>query len=267
MTWSKTPSTRMLAFSCVHHPVADPKALEWLHAQIEEFRPNILINLGDWYDGEGWSRWDNENAWTTIDEYRAARDHARILNSFTFIDKHVWLYGNHEANREEPGRVKKSLRGIVHWKDWSPEGGGLRDEVKDWKIISAYGSDVVHHEGQITFTHGTKVGINATADEAKMHGSPHGLLVAGHTHRPKVVDRLLFAGGTPSDYWFTNPGTLMDWNKAHYMRRLNFQAWGHGCTLIESYSKVHGNRTGHRQLAKKNWDAETRIFQIARDTR
>lgn len=260
---------KFLAFGCVHHPIASVSALAWLHDQIEEFRPDVLVCLGDVYDGEGWSRWDNENAWTVVDEYEGWRDHLKILNDFTFLQKKVWLYGNHESNIEQPGRLKKSQRDIIHWKDWSPEGvGGIREQVKDWHIIPGYNSRQKWCLGPITFVHGTKTNIYAARDEARMHGTYHGLTVGAHTHRPVSVSRDVNAGGIPGDLWYANTGCLMDWDAAHYIQRSNFQGWGHGIVCGEVHSS---NATlmheGRKAFMSKIWDAETRILRLARDCR
>lgn len=259
---------RVLAFGCIHHPIASPDALDWLHAQIEEFRPNVLVCLGDAYDGEGWSRWDNENPWTIIDEYEAWRDHLKILNSFEFVTKKVWLYGNHEANLEEPGRLKKSQRSMVHWKDWSPEGvGGIREQVADWKILPAYSSVQKWNMGPLTFIHGTKTNLFAARDEARMHGIAHGLTVGAHTHKPVQVTRDVQPGSIPSDLWYANAGCLMDWERARYIKRSNYQSWGHACVCIEVASKDSAILSeGRKVYSTKIWDAETRVLRIARDS-
>lgn len=257
---------KALAFGCIHHPVADPKALAFLHAQIEAFQPDVLVNLGDWYDGEGWSRWDNENPWTIIDEYRAARDHARILNSFSFIKKFVWLYGNHESNISEPGRLKKSQRAIVDWQDWSPPGGGLRDEVKDWHVIKKYGSSVRWNLGPISFVHGVKANVYSARDEARMHCVPHGLTVSAHSHRPVQVTRDSLAGNQPADLWFANVGTGIDVSKARYIQRSNYQGWGMAVCLIEVHSTDKSLlKEGRRGYMTKIWDAKTEMLGIQRD--
>jgi hypothetical protein len=257
---------RFLAFGCLHHPVADPAALRFLHDQIESFQPDVLVNLGDWYDGEGWSRWDNENPWTIIDEYRAARDHARILNAFSFIKKFVWLYGNHEANISEPGRLKKSQRDIVDWQDWSPPGGGLRDEVRDWHVVRKYGSSVRWNLGPISFTHGTKANVYSARDEARMHCVPHGLTISAHSHRPVHVTRDSLAGNQPADLWYANVGTGIDVSKARYIQRSNFQGWGMAVVCGEIYSKDSTLlKEGRKVFRSKVWDAQTHVLGIQRD--
>lgn len=257
---------RLLSFGCIHHPIADPKAIRFLHDQIEEFKPDVLVNLGDWYDGEGWSRWDNENDWSVCDEYRAARDHARVLNSFSFIKEFIWLYGNHESNLQEPGRVKRSNRQMLHWRDWSPESGGLRDEVRHWRIREAYGARERFSIGPITFVHGTKASVYSARDEARMHGSHMGLTVSAHSHRPVDVTRDVQAGSIPADLWFANVGTGIDVDRARYTNRLNVQAWGMAVCKIEIHTKDKTMlREGRKIYPTKRWDAEVVQLGIIRD--
>jgi predicted phosphodiesterase len=181
---------KFLTFSDLHAPVQDPAAVRWMLDTIERERPDLIVANGDMLDGDAWSRWENEHDWTILDEYREWAKIAREINRLAPNALRVWLYGNHEANLWEPGRVPKKLRGIVHWKDYRPEGVPcLAEEMRGWRLVTEYGSHIRWSCGPIVFTHGTKAGINAARDEARMHGHAFSLTISGHTHRPVHVTR------------------------------------------------------------------------------
>jgi hypothetical protein len=98
-----------------------------------------------------------------------------------------------------------------------------------------------------------------------MHGIPHGLTVGAHTHRPVSVSRDTQPGGIPSDLWFANVGCLMSWDRAAYMKRLNFQGWGHACVCIDLDSRNGQIYEGRVGTQTKIWEAETRVMRLARD--
>jgi predicted phosphodiesterase len=259
---------KFLTFSDLHAPVQDPAAVRWMLDTIEREKPDLIVANGDMLDGDAWSRWENEHDWTILDEYREWAKIAKTINELAPSALKVWLYGNHEANLWEPGRVPKKLRGIVHWKDYRPEGVPcLAEEMQGWRLVQEYGSHIRWSCGPIVFTHGTKAGINAARDEARMHGHAFSLTISGHTHRPIPVTRSVNAGNIPEDIWFANSGMLSDPLKMRYIHRSNFQAWGQALVVGEIYSESKTMlKEGKRAFAKKIWDAETRVRSICRDT-
>jgi len=147
-----TVSIKFLHFTDLHCPIHDAKAVAWLYDQIADFQPDLIVCGGDAYDGNAWSRWDNENLWTPMDEYEAWAKIVHNINTISPNSKKVWLYGNHEANLQEPGRLKKDLRAMVDWRDWDPvDRVGLRDKVREWRVVTRYGSAVRWNCGPVTF--------------------------------------------------------------------------------------------------------------------
>jgi predicted phosphodiesterase len=251
-----------------HFPIQCNEAIEWTFNEVEDFKPHIMVFGGDAYDGEAWSRWNNDNDWDQYEEYVSVARYFQRFNDMDFIKKKIWMYGNHEDNLFQPDRVKKSQRPMLDWKAFDPPGEiALRDVVKDWQVIRAYGSDVHRNIGSISFTHGTKIGQNAARDEALAHAPHMGLCVSGHTHKPVPVTRITHAGGIPGDVWYANAGTSIDPRKAKYMKRSMMQGWGRGIVNIEIHSRdATLVNEGRKIFRTKVWEAETRIKGIYRDT-
>lgn len=235
--------------------------------ELEAFQPDVIVANGDMLDGDAWSRWDNENDWTLMDEYDQWAKIANTINELCPSAHKVWLYGNHEANLWEPGRVNKKLRGMVHWKDYRPEGKPcLASEMQKWHIVSEYGSHVRWCMGPIVFTHGTKAGLNAARDECLLHGHENSLTVSGHTHRPVQVSRNVQVGGIVDHRWYCNTGMLSNPVKMRYIHRQNFTGWGQAILVGEVGSKDKTLvKEGRRHFASQNWDAEIKVRELCAD--
>lgn len=251
-----------------HFPIQHDDSIDWQFDVVENFKPHLWVLGGDTYDGEGWTRWDNDHQWTQYQEYIETAKYYDRINKLDFVKRKIWLYGNHEANRVQPGRLKKSQKDILSWESFSPPGEiALRDAVKDWQIIKEYGSDVHKNIGPITFTHGTKLGLNSARDEALYHAPHMGLCCSGHTHKAVPVTRVVHAGGIPGDVWYANAGTAIDPKKAKYMHRSNMQGWSCGVVLIEIHSKdATLYNEGRKIFRTKIWEAETKVRSIYRDS-
>jgi hypothetical protein len=260
-------ASRVLLFGCQHHPNVNRESLDWLYTQIEEFRPHILINLGDALDGIGWSRHLSNADWTQEDEYESFRDDVAYLNSLPFVKERYWIYGNHDNNYEEPGRLPPKIKSLVHWRNWNPEEGtSLRTELADWHIVPHYGSHIRRAIGPLVVAHGTKIGIHATRDEALMQWQlPNTLTVTAHTHRAMPVTRVVGAGGILTDLYCANVGTHIDWLRSEYQFRNYFGAWSNGCVCLETSIEDLRMKTAPDYYPVKNWEAETRIRMYAKD--
>lgn len=251
---------RFAAFSCLHAPITDPKYFNWLCDQLSEYRPDVIVNLGDWYEGLAGSRHSRHplQKWSLYDEHRAVLAQAQRLRAAVPEAKKVWLFGNHDDNQfgRQPDRVPEDLREVADWRNYEP----LRDELSDWRIIDTYTHRTAWYLGQVAFQHGCAVGLNAQADAACAYGVPYGLHVSGHTHRPARVTQVMLRQ-VPLPYWFANPGTGIDFDQTYYMDRQSMLKWGHGLVLGEC--KASGE--GRQVFAARNWDAETRVFKMAHD--
>jgi len=246
---------RILAFGCLHAPITHGPFFNWIIRQIEEFKPDHIVNLGDWYEGLAASRWPrhDEQGWSVYDEHRAVLNQAIAINTASPESKKHWLYGNHDDNLfgSQPNRIPKELREAVQWRN-KPENCNA---LNGWNVIPEYGDRVRLRLGPITFQHGTKTSMAGLRDSSYDHGTPFGLHVSAHTHRPEPITQARERRSL-LPYWFCNVGTGIDYSKAFYMQRNSIALWGRGICLIEAPG-VSQSRTAY---ASKQWDAELRLF-------
>jgi hypothetical protein len=251
-------TVRVLAYGCEHAPFTPKRHIEWLLARIEEWKPQIVVHLGDRLEAVGGSVHDNnEFDHDQRDEFEAAAETSERVRKACHKDtQFVWMLGNHDDNlqRADARRVPKRLRSLVHWNlsEWGPE--FLR-----WKqvpyIKSASGTYSV---GQIVFTHGYDAGVNSGETEAlqtnNMTGEfAHRLFVRAHTHRPEQVTRCLRTKKIPLPWYYANVGTIGPL-KPEWAARLDTSQWQPAVLLAEAkherLSRNHG----------KNWSAEVRMM-------
>lgn len=254
---------KWLAFGCTHAPITDEKYWLWLINQIDEFRPDFLIHLGDALEATGASRWEvKENQDPCIlNEFVVFSEQVKNLNLIAPKAKKIFLYGNHDSNLLHEERVPKGMRKLVqHY--WSEIQDGV---MKDWVFPCAkYGHRQYFRLGQITFQHGGNTGKARTNShlykQAIAYGVPNGLHVSAHTHAPIEVEQMQWLD-QPSPYWIANVGTGMDWEKAGYMERASQELWG-GALVRGTVSR---NSVDKREgwFAKPQWSAETVIFSKA----
>ena len=249
---------RIAAFSCLHAPITHKGYFDWLLAQIEEYKPHYIVNLGDWYEGlasKRWSRYEDEE-WSVYDEHRAVAAQAQAINEVAPQAEKWWLWGNHDDNLlgDLPDRVPKDLREAVNWRNFKP----TADALDKWNCVENYGDSVKLRLGPITFQHGCAHNESAEKDAAYLYGVPFGLYVCGHTHRLKDVTQAK-ERKIPMPYWYCNPGTGMDFERANYMRRQRLVHWGRGVALIEAPG-VDQSRAAYRKV---NWSAEVKVHSLA----
>lgn len=250
--------TKILAFSCLHAPITHKGYFEWLLGQIREFKPQIIVNLGDLYEGKWAKKWAKhaDEAWSVLEEHKSVAGLITDINKAAPKATKWWLYGNHCSNSFEvhPGRTESDIVPALHWR----ENREASKALENWKVIEKYGHDVYKRLGPITFRHGCDLSVAGIKRETIYYATPYGLHVAGHTHRPTPVTQLELAGAN-LPYWQCNPGCGADWDKMHYMSRLNKQGWGRGIVLIET-AGVEQSRAAY---LSKQWDAEVRIHSLA----
>jgi len=249
---------RILAFSCLHAPTTHKGYFDWLLAQIEDFKPSHVVNLGDWYEGLASSRWPKriEQKWTLFDEHNAVADQARRINEVAPTAMKHWIAGNHDDNAfgTNPGRIPDDLREVALWRNHR----GVAEALEGWKILSEYSDRARLRLGPITFQHGTAHNSAVGKDKAYLYGTPFGLYVFGHTHRPEPVTQCR-ERQVRLPYWYANPGTGIDFDQAYYMQRCSMALWGRGCIKIETPGVEHRRSA----FATKNWEAETVIHSWA----
>ena len=248
---------RFVAWSCPHNPLTHRRAFEELLAEIERFRPDVLVCLGDLLDADAASRFPTEGDWDLADEYAAAGRHLRAARLAAGEDPRcVWLHGNHDQNILEPCRLPKRLRSLC---DWHASDNPLSRELAEggWREIR-YGHSRRFRLGQVVFQHGAEHGVNAGRNLAQLYAPENGLLVWGHTHRPTPVTEAFLTNKISLRRWHANAGCLVDWRRLPYAARMNTSTWGHGCVVGEAY-------VGEKRVSFKSrrWEAETVVFRRA----
>ena len=249
---------RIAAFSCLHAPITHKGYFDWLLAQIEEYKPHYIVNLGDWYEGKFAKRWakHKDEGWSVLDEHQAVATQARAINQASRGAKRIWLYGNHEDNafNIHPDRVADDIVPALRW----CENKDVSKALEDWKVLAKYGHDRFFRLGPITFQHGCELSKPGIRRETVYFSTPYGLRVSGHTHRPTPIEQLDLNGAL-LPYYQANPGCGADWDKMHYVDRLNKQGWGRGVVLIEAC----GTEQSRTAYASKQWSAELRVHSMA----
>lgn len=249
---------KILGFSCLHAPITHGQYFNWLIGQIEEFKPDHIVNMGDWVEGIAMSRWpkNDRQRWTWYDELKALSEQAVAINVAAPSAKKYWLYGNHDDNcfGDHPDRIPADLREAVQWRNNKDAAVAL----KDWNVIDRYTDRTRLRLGPITFQHGTSANQSAEKDKAYLNGTPYGLYIQGHTHRPVELTQAR-ERQVRLPYWYCNPGTGIDFDKAFYMERCSMALWGRGAVLIETPGVEH-SRTAY---ASKQWDATVKIHSMA----
>jgi predicted phosphodiesterase len=251
-------TTRFLCFSCLHAPITHSGYFDWLLGQIEEHKPDVIVNLGDWYEGlvaKRFTTYDSED-WTCEDEHEAVGLQASAINKVAPKAKKVWIWGNHDDNLfgNQPDRLPKGVRSLIKY----TKHVSVAEPLKDWSIRDRYDHREKFRLGPVTFQHGCAHSASAEKDGAYLYGVPYGLYVQGHTHRPLPVTQARERKVNMA-YWYANPGCGMDWDKANYMARNSMALWGRGC-IVGDTAGAHQHRTAY---ASKQWDAELRVHSLA----
>lgn len=228
-----------LAFSCVHRPLHDPEGVAWLVNQIVERQPNYVVNLGDTFDAQCLSKFDQSTEFTLTEEYESTNEFLQQIRAAYPRAKRVWMEGNHEQRirRAEWSKLSREL-------DYRSR---IR-EARYWQHFEyRQHPDACFKLGQVTFYHGFACGRNNAKSESIKLGVPYGLTVSGHTHRPHPVHRISM-GVTPLPYWHVNAGTFIKAD-VEYMQQKDTSLWGGGCVFGSVDPSV-------RHDGKQRWEAE-----------
>lgn len=253
-------SVSWLAISCTHSPLHDDDAVDWALGECENRQPDVVIHLGDFLEAKAASRWPDEDIIALEDEYVAANDLLRSFRKVTPHAKHILLEGNHDANILAINRIPQELRGLVNYKRHIQE-----IYEGHWRMPCDY---IYHREkgtyriGQVTFAHGYKAGQTADKLQCPRLAMPFGLLVLGHTHRPKQVTQYQTSQSqVPGWYdpWYANPGALRDIDNVDYMTRKDRSGWGQGIVVGESHSWRYDQ---HYYPQYRAWNAETIVRRM-----
>lgn len=168
---------KVLAVGCSHGIYADPRALEAVLKFQAQFKPEIVIHLGDFCDvsafmGSKLAHGDGDEIQPDVD---GGLKFLRQLRP-----THV-LFGNHEDRLE---RMVYSPNELVAYAAGQVIGeiGDCLAEMKAQKI-SYTGNEQSLVIGNVRFMHGTVFSENATRDHAESFAPWGGCVVHAHTHR------------------------------------------------------------------------------------
>ena len=245
-----------VAFGCAHVPLTDQGAFQWLLSQIREVKPDVIVNLGDWFEADSVSRWPSEYDWSLEDEYRKGDSMMAEIRAAAPSARRIFLPGNHDDNILAQARVPIKLRSRVAWNvpQYDSKGKWLNKELLTyWERPASYiycRRRGVWRLGQVTFSHGFESSLNADLHQSILLGVPNGLYVGAHTHKPLPVTQAVRTPSIPLPYWYANVGCLRDL-KPVYVQRKRTHGWGHACIVGEAHPDGRHRHTRH-------WSAELR---------
>jgi len=258
---------RWLAYGCAHAPLHDPDAIDWLCEQVEEFRPDYIISLGDDLEADGASRWPSEEGFDLLDEYAADDEIKRqIMDAGGRRCEYVRCMGNHDHNILDWGRVDPKLRRLCDWRQpqHTLDGAQVNKNALKWKLATTYDfcrRRGVFRLGQVTLGHGWRTGAKADAEHSVLLGAPYGLWVGVHTHRPQHVNQAMMTSKVPIPYWFANAGTMRNLDP-NYMTRHDKTMWGQAVVVGDADLRAGPAKS---LRVSRQWNAETRVRGLYND--
>ena len=242
-----------LAFSCVHAPLHDAEAIDWLVEQIAARRPDVVVCLGDQHEMAWASSHADVESVDAAEEYEASNAILADIRRASPDSRRIFLPGNHEARLDSP-KIDPRIRKAMHYKSHEPE---LREH---WEMPVLRYELCRHHGcfrlGQVAFHHGVACSASGIKKEATILAREWGLYIHGHTHRPTPEgqpEQIIAGQAWPLNWWRANPGCLRhmapDWAAKEDKSR-----WGQG--LIAGRAQLLKS-----PRAKKCWDAESVHFR------
>lgn len=250
-----------LAISCVHSPLQDNQSLGVVGDRIEEYKPDVILCLGDQFEADSASRWSSEYSWDLEHEFAEGNKVLRNLRMANPDAQCILLPGNHDDNLLSIDRIDKKVRGLCDWRrpQYTAKGTLINDEiVNHWKIPCDY----VYHRsrgtyriGSTVFAHGYECGAGSDRVQSVTLGWPHGLFISGHTHRPTEgpPKRAQLTAKVPLNHWYLNAGCMRKMD-CDYMARKYQSTWGHG--IITGWSvPINSPRFS------KSWDAYCEVIK------
>lgn len=251
---------KWLAYSCLHAPLTDMAAFNWMIGQVETHKPNVIVDLGDSIEAMAASKFkdSHEAEWTLRHEYDT---HCKLKQAVREAApkgcRLVYLPGNHEDNIMRPGRLDKAVRGVCNWAD--PKN---QPELTHWHIAAQYKYCRVQgcfRIGQVCFAHGYEHSGSGDENQALYLGNEYGLTVLGHTHRPTPAIMQCRKGvGVPLRYYYANAGTLRQMD-ADYMSRKRKALWGQAVVVGEALPVKSPRMT-------RCWSAHVELFRMYDDS-
>jgi len=245
-----------LAFSCLHAPLYDPPAVDWLVERIASLRPDVIVNLGDGHEMDFASKWDSESEVTALEEYESHNAVMARIRKASPESRRIFLPGNHEWRLYKP-QVPDQIRSALHWRRHEPELAEHWEHPVPYLNCRHRG---VFRLGQVVFSHGFGVSATSVKKETCTLAREWGLYVHGHLHRATQAgppERVQMTTSWAANWWRANPGCLRDLKPA-YMGQLDSSDWSQGL--------VHGRAQMLKSpRAKRCWTSTTEIFQTYDD--
>ena len=240
-----------LAFSCIHAPLHDPEAIDWLCGQIAKENPDCVISLGDGMEMAFASRHADVEEIDCLHEYESHNEILGRIRKAAPNARRVFLEGNHEHRLHSPG-IDSRVRDALHWERHQPE-------FEHWETPVRYENcrhKGVFKIGQVVFCHGFATSSSAIRKEACSLTREYGCYVHGHTHRPTQPgppERIMAGVSWPLNWWVANPGCLRDL-APDWAGKCDRSLWGQGC-VVGRAQKIQSPRV------RRCWECETRVFR------
>lgn len=212
------PHCKILAVPDAHIPFEDKRAVKLCKAVARQYKPDIIVVLGDFIDCLSISAHSRSNL-RALNLKKEIEGAARQLDEFRQLaDKLVFLEGNHcfRLDRYLATRAPE-LFGLV-----------TIPELLDIDKSEFHPYRSVYKQGLTHFSHDYGyAGKGATRQAMEAYG---GSIVQGHTHRSEIVyDRNLRGEG----HFGMSCGWLGSYKDIDYLHSAQTRAWTHGCGLID----------------------------------
>lgn len=231
---------RWAAFGCVH--LHRGKVWDRAMSLIREYKPDVLVCLGDVLDADGASRFPQEGRKKLSAEFRIGNELLRQAADAVPKGQLVFMEGNHEFNVRDELRLAPEVRDLCDYRLHMPA-----LDRWDWKPYDCCERGIFRL-GQVAFAHGYRTGPRCNEKQALEFCRPFGLGVFAHDHKPMEPRQIEVWAGIHAPYWAMNVGTLGPL-RPKYMTRKSTAGWGHGVAL--------GSCTMNRSArSTKLWHAE-----------
>lgn len=174
--------TSVIVMPDLQIPYVDWHALDAFEQYMADHTWDWYINIGDFIDVEGLSRWTEGSPRLTfhkelVKEYQMANDildrHQRIIREKNPDAKFHYIFGNHEERVEKWLDRFPTLAGLIE----IPQNLALKERGFTWTRDGHMGNGFIL--GHATFTHGEAVGMNHAKKMAETWG---GNVFYGHVH-------------------------------------------------------------------------------------
>jgi hypothetical protein len=253
---NRTPGWDLgVAFGCGHNPIQHKGFQCFRNDVLRAMDPDWVVNLGDAHEATYASRWPTDQTFDARQEFAVLADDFDQVNQAASRAKKVWLWGNHDDNAQQPGRIPEKLVGaIMEYREHI-----LAPVLKGWKQVP-YAHDEWYRIGQIVFQHGCQTNVYAERDQAMAYGVPYGLHVSAHTHRPVQPTPVEISRIPIFGMHYTNVGTGADWSQMNYIKRSKHMTWGRGVLIFETNAKQRRSA-----FASKQWACDLLIHSMANE--